>query len=114
MGRPDARGARPLDQPLHERSQLVRSHGIESRSRLIQQQESRIKNQDTGERDPSLLPEAKCVTRALKEVSDAQGIGHLMSEASGLRDFNAPVHKPPGNVFGDRARDEVMFWILSE
>ena len=68
VGGPDAGGARLADHSLHERSKFVCGDGVEAGGGLIEEQERRLKHQDTGERYTSLLAKTQRVTRSVQQV----------------------------------------------
>ena len=89
MGCPDTCGTRPTNRFLHERAQFVGGDGIESSRGLVEEEQRGLKHQETGERDPALLPNAELITRSLQQMVNAQGHRHLPGSTPRLDDFDA-------------------------
>ena len=114
MGCPDARSARSTNSVCNERAQLKGCDGIEPGRRLVEEQQRGFEHQETGERNATLLPEAELMTRTLQQMVYAQGHRRLAGSTSRLAWLNATAKQAPGNVLGDRARDEMVFRVLAE
>ena len=114
VGGPDAGRTRLVDHSLHERSKFVRGDGVEAGGGLIEEQERRLKHQDTGERYTSLLAKTQRVTRSLEQVVNAKLLCHLYRSSVRLAVLETAVPQTPSDVFGDGAGDKVMLRILSQ
>ena len=58
MGCPDTRCACATNGLLHEPTKLIGGDGIESGRRLVEEEQCGLEHQESGERNPALLPEA--------------------------------------------------------
>jgi len=114
VGCPDARSVRSANCLSNERAQLKGRDGIEPGRGLVEEQQLGLENEETGERNATLLPETELMTRTLQQMVDAQGLRHLAGSASRLAWRGATAKQTPGNVLGNRACDEVVFRVLAE
>ena len=88
--------------------------GIESGGWLVEEEQGGLEHQESGERNPALLPEAELMTRTRQQVVDVQGHRELARSTSRLGRFDATTNQAPGDVLDDGARNEVVFWVLGE
>ena len=99
-----------LDQP----HQLLTRDGVQARCRFVEQEEFRLRDEQTRQRDASLLPEAQGVAGTHEEVADPKRLRNLSGATVGLPMLNASLNEAPCDVLRDRARDKVVLGVLSE
>ena len=92
----------------------MRGDGVEAGGGLIEEQERRLKHQDTGKRYTSLLAKTQRVTRSFEQVVNAKLLCHLYRASVRLAVLETAVPQTPSDVFGDGAGDKVMLRILSQ
>ena len=73
MGCPDARSVCATNGLPHEAAEVVGGNGIESGRRLVEEEQGGLEHQESGKRNPALLPEAELMTWTRQQMVDAQG-----------------------------------------